>query len=112
MGAADRPAAPEPPPLKEAPKFEGLRRACGPGEANVLAQASALGLTFVAATLLGLSLGWWLDRKLDTAPWLLLLGLAVGLAAGFKNLFDFSNRLTRLERIRDAGGRPSNNDRP
>ena len=93
-----QPAGPEPPPLKEAPKFEGLKKALGPGEAGALAQASALGLTFVAAIVLGLAGGWWLDGRLDTSPLCLLLGLLLGIIAGFKNLFTFSSRLDRLDR--------------
>ncbi|MDR3039067.1 MAG: AtpZ/AtpI family protein [Candidatus Adiutrix sp.] len=99
MRPTEKPPGPEPPPLKEAPKFEGLKRAFGSGEAGALAQASAVGLTFVVAILLGLGLGWWLDRKLGTAPWLLLLGLLIGIAAGFKNLFSLAGRPDRQDRI-------------
>ena len=28
-------------------------------------------------------IGYWLDRRLGSAPWLLLLGLILGMAAGF-----------------------------
>jgi len=84
--------------LKEAPKFESLKKNLGPGEASALAQASAVGLTFVAAIILGLAAGWWLDGRLDTSPACLLLGLFFGIAAGFKNLFTFSRRLDRLDR--------------
>ena len=91
-------AGPEPPPLKEAPKFEGVKKKLGPGEAGALAQASAVGLTFVVAIVLGLAGGWWLDRQLGLAPLCLLLGLFLGIAAGFRNLFIFSRRLDRLDR--------------
>ena len=30
-------------------------------------------------------IGYWLDRRLGSAPWLLLLGLILGMAAGFVN---------------------------
>ena len=92
------PTGTEPPPLKESPKFEGLKKTLAPGEASALAQASILGLTFVAAIVLSLAAGWWLDRRLGTSPACLLLGLFLGIAAGFKNLFTFSRRLDRLER--------------
>lgn len=88
----------EPPPLKEAPKFHWLRKAFGDEESRMLGQASAVGLTFAVAIVLGLAGGWWLDKKLDSAPWLLLLGLLCGIAAGFLNLFRFSARLDRLGR--------------
>ena len=89
---------PEPPPLKEAPKFKRLKKIFGPGEASALAQASAVGLTFVVAILLGLAGGWWLDRQLGSAPLCLLLGLMLGITAGFRNLITFSRRLDRLDR--------------
>ncbi|MDR0882903.1 MAG: AtpZ/AtpI family protein [Candidatus Adiutrix sp.] len=84
-----------PPPLKEVPKFKGLQKALGGQGANLHGQAAAVGLTFVVAILIGLYAGWWLDQKLGTAPWLLLTGLLVGVAAGFKNLFTLSARLDR-----------------
>ena len=97
------PPVTEPPPLKEAPKFDGLKKKLGPGEAGAMAQASALGLTFVAAIVLGLAVGWWLDGRLGTSPACLLLGLFLGIAAGFKNLITFSRRLDRLDRKNQNG---------
>ena len=85
-----------PPPPPETPKFKWLQKAFGDGEAHMTAQASAVGITFAVAIVLGLALGWWLDQKLGTAPWLLLAGLLLGIVAGFKNLFTVSARLDRL----------------
>ena len=44
--------------------------------------AAFLGMGFSAAVCVGIGvgLGLWLDHVLHTAPWLLLVGLAVGLA--------------------------------
>lgn len=101
MNDSEKPTGPggpglKPPPLKEAPKFTVFKKFFGDEEASMLGQASAVGLTFVVAIVLGLALGWWLDKKLGTAPWLLLGGLLCGIAAGFHNLFRFSARLDRL----------------
>jgi len=41
------------------------------------------GLILIAPMLVLGGIGYWLDRKLRTAPWLLLAGLIVGMAAGF-----------------------------
>lgn len=41
------------------------------------------GLLLIAPMLLLGGVGYWLDRRLRTAPWLLLAGLLVGMAAGF-----------------------------
>lgn len=44
-----------------------------------------LGVEFVAA-ILGMALvGYWVDRRFDTAPWGLLVALAVGLIGGMYN---------------------------
>jgi ATP synthase protein I len=48
---------------------------------------SGVGLTLVIATVLGLAGGYYLDRWLGTSPWLMLVGLLFGIAAGFVNLF-------------------------
>ena len=44
-----------------------------------------IGLLLIAPMLVLGGIGYWLDRKLRTAPWLLLAGLLVGMAAGFTN---------------------------
>lgn len=87
-----------PPPPPETPKFEGLKEAFGKGEASMLAQAATVGIAFAVAIVLGLTAGWWLDKKLGTAPWFFLGGLMVGIAAGFKNLITVSARLDKLEK--------------
>jgi ATP synthase protein I len=46
-----------------------------------------IGTSFAAAVLLGLGLGHWLDRRLGTAPWLLLVGATLGLCAGFYQFY-------------------------
>lgn len=48
---------------------------------------SGVGLTLVISTVLGLYGGLALDRWLGTSPWLMLVGLLLGIAAGFVNLF-------------------------
>jgi F0F1-type ATP synthase assembly protein I len=46
-----------------------------------------LGLQFVIVILVCLYAGMWLDRKLGTGPWLLVLGVVVGASAGFYSLY-------------------------
>jgi ATP synthase protein I len=48
---------------------------------------SGVGLTLVISTVLGFWGGYVLDRWLGSAPWLMLAGLLLGIAAGFVNLF-------------------------
>jgi F0F1-type ATP synthase assembly protein I len=42
---------------------------------------AGMGVQFVVAILLCLFIGKWLDAKLGTAPWLLIVGVFVGAAA-------------------------------
>jgi len=42
-----------------------------------------IGLELAGGVLLGFFGGYWLDRRLDTLPWLTLAGAVAGLAAGF-----------------------------
>jgi ATP synthase protein I len=45
------------------------------------------GLTWALAVLLFLGVGAWLDGKLGTSPWLLVIGAFTGAGAGFYSLY-------------------------
>jgi ATP synthase protein I len=45
------------------------------------------GIEFAVSILLGVFAGQWLDRRMHTGPWLVMLGALVGAAAGFYNLY-------------------------
>ena len=49
-------------------------------------KASVPAYQFVLTILALAGLGWWLDRKLGTDPWLLFAGLALGFTAGIYHL--------------------------
>jgi ATP synthase protein I len=69
-----------------------------PGEKGTwkaLGELSSIGLTLVLATVIGLGAGYYADRWLGTKPWLTLLGLGLGIAAGFVNLFRSVKRAER-----------------
>ena len=51
------------------------------------AQYMGYGLTWALSVLLFLAVGAWLDSKLGTSPFLLVLGAFVGAAAGFYSLY-------------------------
>lgn len=53
---------------------------------------SGLGISMVAATLIGLAMGYYLDRWLDTNPWMTLIFLGIGIAAGFRNVYILTDR--------------------
>jgi len=65
------------------------------GAWKALGELSSIGLVLVVSTIIGLVGGYYADRLLGTSPWLLLLGLALGIAAGFVNLFRSVNRADR-----------------
>lgn len=50
-------------------------------------ELASVGVAMVLATVIGLGAGYYADRWLGTSPWLTLLGLGLGIAAGFVTLF-------------------------
>ncbi|HEV8457310.1 MAG TPA: AtpZ/AtpI family protein [Methylomirabilota bacterium] len=48
---------------------------------------ATVGITFVVATAGATIGGYYLDRWLGTNPWFTLIGIGVGVAAGFRDLF-------------------------
>lgn len=46
-----------------------------------------IGATLAATVLLGLGVGYWLDQRLETSPWLLLLGGLLGIGAALYQFF-------------------------
>jgi F0F1-type ATP synthase assembly protein I len=64
----------------------------------VLGHYGHIGITFVAAIFLGMGGGILLDQKVfagRTAPWFTFIGLAFGIAAGFKSLLDILWRTSK-----------------
>src|SRR5215207_9996952 len=48
---------------------------------------AGVGLQFAVSILVFLYLGQWLDRKLGTAPWLLIIGVFLGAGASFYSMY-------------------------
>ena len=65
------------------------------GTWKALGELSSIGLTLVVATVIGLIAGYYADLWLGTKPWFLLIGLGLGIAAGFVNLFRSVKRAER-----------------
>ena len=51
-----------------------------------LAYFSTIGLSVALSIFIGLAIGVFLDRRWDTSPWLTLIFLVLGIAAGYKNI--------------------------
>jgi len=50
-------------------------------------ELAGFGVQFVVAILLFLYVGQWLDRRLGTAPWLMILGIFAGAGGTFYAMF-------------------------
>lgn len=63
------------------------QRSAGPSADGGGGKYLALGVQFAASILLFLFLGRWLDRRLGTAPWLLIVGVFAGAGASFFSIY-------------------------
>ena len=55
--------------------------------------ASTVGINMVVSTCVGFALGYWvLDKYLGTAPWFTIIMTALGIIAGFKQLFRIAKK--------------------
>lgn len=52
-----------------------------------LGRYSALGLEMAVSVLIGLAIGYYLDKWLGTGPWLTVLWIGIGFAAGVRSLY-------------------------
>lgn len=60
---------------------------------------AGFGIQFAASIVVFLYLGQWLDRKLGTAPWLLLAGVFIGAGGSFYSMY---RRLMAAQAREDA----------
>lgn len=57
-----------------------------PGGANDFGRYATLGLQYALTIAALTGLGWWLDSRFGTTPWLLVAGALLGVVGGFVNL--------------------------
>lgn len=65
-----------------------------------LSLLSSIGISMVAASFIGLAIGYYLDKWLGTTPWMTLIWLGIGIVSGFRNIFILTRRAMR-EQNRD-----------
>ena len=58
---------------------------------------SSVGICMVASCLIGLAMGFYLDKWLGTSPWLTLIFLGLGITSGFRNIFILTARELRRQ---------------
>lgn len=57
---------------------------------------SSLSFSIALSIVIGLGIGYWLDKKFETSPWLTLIFLGLGVIAGFRNIYLALQRSRRL----------------
>jgi len=68
---------------------------------NALSRAGAIGLHMVSGIVVGTLIGYFLDRWLETFPWLTGIFMFLGIVAGFKNVYVDTKRLVDSQKKTD-----------
>ena len=72
-----------------------------------LGRYSALGLEMAIAVILGLAIGYYLDKWLGTGPWMTVIWIGIGFAAGVRSLYRAAVRSGKdLERDEEQRRKP------
>ena len=61
--------------------------------ARALSMLSQVGISIITCVGVGIGLGWFLDRLLNTTPWLLLVFTIFGIVAAIKSIFEFAKKI-------------------
>lgn len=61
-----------------------------------LGYLSTIGMAMAFSIALGALLGYYLDKKLSTQPWLFFVCLGLGIAAAFRNLYIFYKKAKKM----------------
>lgn len=60
---------------------------------------SSVGISLVAAILIGLAMGYYLDQWLDTRPLFTLVMLLMGIISGFRNVYILTTRELKRQEL-------------
>ncbi len=74
-----------------------------PVASSGIGAAVRIAVDLVAGIAVGVAIGYFLDRWLDTRPWMLILFFILGAAAGFRNVFRAAQRMEAEAQERRAG---------
>jgi len=66
-----------------------------PGDLRKNLRYSAVGLEFSLSVIIGMALGWQLDKAYDTRPYLTMAGLLFGVAAGVMAIIRMYRRVMK-----------------
>lgn len=78
-------------------------------DGSLLGMAWRMSTELVVAVLVGFAIGYGLDRLFDTAPWIMVVGIGFGFAAGIKNTLHMAAKMEAADAKRD---RPPPQDLP
>src|SRR5512141_2394763 len=78
-----------------------------------LGKYSALGLEMALSVVIGMGIGYYLDRWLGTGPWLMIVWISLGFAAGVRSLYRAAVRSGKdLDRDEEQRRKPGGPCRP
>lgn len=77
--------------LRKAKEAEQIRSGKAQTPAKGMRQGNRVLTELIAGPAGGTLIGWFLDRLLDTTPWLLLICLFLGIGSAFRNIIRISN---------------------
>lgn len=80
----------------------------GRKQLKLAARFASVGFELATAVVIGYFGGRWVDEKLGTDPWIQIIGLLLGVCAGFWSLF----KLARGSQAQAQGSAPSSPDDP
>lgn len=63
---------------------------------------SSVGISLVVSILIGLAMGVYLDRWLDTSPLFTLVMLLIGVLSGFRNVYILTTRELKRQELEDG----------
>lgn len=65
---------------------------------------SVIGIEMAASVTVGGLIGYWLDTKLGTEPWMFIFWLMCGLVAGFRSLYRMSKQFLKESKQNENQG--------
>ena len=72
-----------------------------------LGKYSALGLEMAISVVIGMAIGYYLDKWLGTSPWLTIVWIGIGFAAGVRSLYRAAVRSEKdLEKDEEGKRKP------
>jgi ATP synthase protein I len=79
----------------------GRRFSARSGMFDAFGTAGMMGFHLLSGMLVGGFIGYWLDKWLDTDPWMKAVFFMIGIAAGFRNIYLDAQRLVREQEGKD-----------